>query len=608
MARDAVLVEHRLHFGRVAEGPRRAVPGHQPAGLPPHGHARRARRNARPAPFVAAHAAGRLAGADDRAGAHRLDHHPPLVQKLEVDERVGRHGEVGASVGLDRHRAQDPLVVEVVPGHARGLRAAAVPRLPGPKPLLRRLDHAQVLDRPAGNPLHPGPHVGVGQVEIAVPLGQVGPRGDGRRAVARRQRHRVVAAGGLAVEHHLVAEEVDQADAHLLALAGHARAEEVPLRKRIGVLVLDREVRVAVVVAFADPVDRAGRPRADDGRAAVEPQPAVDDGDRPPRPVVARGERGQQPFGAGDRPVVEHGAGGVRVITPVHGVVGAVGIDGPDALGVAEVAIDVLPAVVDHAAVGQQRRVPLVQRAVADLLDVGPVRLHHEQVAHDVPVAHAELGLPRGSEQDPPVGKVDRVDVGDAAVERELLQARPVGVHLVDVVVVLPVPPHREKDLAPVEADLDVARHALGHLQQRGDLAAPGEVDRLDRPAAREAARVDLARLEHRGRVVVVRAVLTAHHEHQRPAAHQRVGDQGLAAQRLQLGPEPLELLGCGAGGLLPEPIQASQVVAPAGVALAAGRGQVADRRTKRLGAGQVGPRGHAGRDDHQANQRDRRP
>ena len=64
-----------------------------------------------------------------------------------------------------------------------------------------------------------------------------------------------------------------------------------------------------------------------------------------------------------------------------------------------------------------------------------------------------------------------------------------------------------------------VSGDALGYFEQGSDPAAVAEVDRFHGGGAGEAAGVDLAGLEHGGRVVVVRLILTADHEQQRAAA-----------------------------------------------------------------------------------------
>ena len=589
VARDAVAIEDRLHLGDVVELARPAVPRLELAGRPLHGGRQVLGRHRRPAALVAAHASGRLAGPHDRAAPHRLDHHPPLVQELEIDERVGGHGEVGTAVGLDRHGAQDALVVEVVPGHAGRLGAgAAVPRQPGPEPFFGRFDHAQRLDRAPLDPFHGSASIDVGHVKSALVLCQVALRGQRRRRRPRGQRHGIEAAQPLGVQEHFVAEDVDEPQPGPLCFTDRPRAKKVFSGERIRVFVLRLDFLERIVVAHPDQPDRRGRPDLHHRRLAVETPPPVDHGQRPPGSVVAARKGGHEPLGAGDRPGVEHRTRAVCAVAPVDGRVGPVGTHAPHALGVAEVAVHVLPAVVQHPAVGRQRSVALVQRAVPDLMNVRSVGVHHEQVAHDVPVAHAILGLPRGSEEDAAVGQVDGVDVGDTRAERKLHQVPAVGADLIYVIVVLRVPPHREEDPAAVEADVGVASDSPGCIHQRGHLAAAAEIDPLHGPAALKLRRVDLARLEHRGRVVVVLPILVADHEQDRPAADQRVSRQGLAPQHGELLFQPGgRLVALGLLSLTLDLFEPGQVLSPPRIPVAESLDQIGDCRTKRIGAGQ---------------------
>ena len=208
--------------------------------------------------------------------------------------------------------------------------------------------------------------------------------------------------------------------------AGHPRAEEVLVARA------DRDLRTwastpreRVVVAHARP-GRSPRP----ARCATT-------GVRPSRPrrrsTMASAPQGRSwqeenvassQLRAGDRPGVEHRAGRVGVVAPVDGVVGAVGIDASRRPGRRRSCGRRIPSGRRGSRPsGSSDGVALVQRAVADLLDVGAVGVHREQVAHDVPVAHAVLRLAGRGEQDPAVGQVDRVDVGQAGAEGELRQA-----------------------------------------------------------------------------------------------------------------------------------------------------------------------------------------
>ena len=161
------------------------------------------------------------------------------------------------------------------------------------------------------------------------------------------------------------------------------------------------------------------------------------------------------------------------------------------------------------------------QRAVPDLLDVGPVGVHREQVAHDVPVAHAVLRLARRTEHDPIVRQVDRIDVRDPRAERQLPQPAAVRVHLVNVVVVRRVPAASKTPALAREMDVDVPGDARGAPPATCESShrRPKSIVRIALPP-RKLGRVDLAGLEHRLRVVMVRRILRPHHEDNRSSGH----------------------------------------------------------------------------------------
>ena len=355
---------------------------------------------------MATDAAQPLAALHHHAAPHGLDHHAVLVQDLEVEEGIRGGLEVGRAVLLDGGRAEDAFVAEVVPVHRRAVHPLPAPGGTGPEPFLGRLDDAQVLDRAGRDARHVRAAVHVGHVELPGPVLEVASTRDNGRARPPAQRHRVETALAFDVQQDLVAEDVEEIEAHPLALARRARAQEVLLAQRVGVLVLwihaleYVEAIVLLAVSVVNQVDGAVGPSAHDGRAAVKGAAAVDDGEGAPGPVVARAEHAHHLLRAGDDARVEHAAGRPRIVAPVHRVVGAVRKDRPKPLGVAEVAVHVLPAVVEDAAVGREAAVPLEQRALTDLVDVGAVGLHAEQVAHDVAVAHAVLRLARRGERD----------------------------------------------------------------------------------------------------------------------------------------------------------------------------------------------------------------
>ena len=74
---------------------------------------------------------------------------------------------------------------------------------------------------------------------------------------------------------------------------------------------------------------------------------------------------------------------------------GSVRINRPKSLCVAEIAVDVFPAVIENASIVQNSRVALKERAFGNLMDIGSVTVHLEQVAHDVAIAAAILRLAR---------------------------------------------------------------------------------------------------------------------------------------------------------------------------------------------------------------------
>ena len=104
---------------------------------------------------------------------------------------------------------------------------------------------------------------------------------------------------------------------------------------------------------------------------------------------------------------------------------------------------------------------PFEQCALSDLVNVGTVCLHTEQIGHDVPVAHAELGLARGGEHDIAVWQVQRVDIDDARLAGNLPEPRPIGLDFVKVVVVIDVFTEGKNDFFAVEMDIGIANTAL---------------------------------------------------------------------------------------------------------------------------------------------------
>jgi hypothetical protein len=161
----------------------------------------------------------------------------------------------------------------------------------------------------------------------------------------------------------------------------------------------------------------------------------------------------------------------------------------------------------------------------ADLMDVCPVRIHLEEIPHDVPVALAVFGLPGGAEHDLTVREIERIYVGNAFSEGELGKPAAIRVHFIDVVVVALVSPHGEKDFVAVKANVRIAHDTFGQPEQSPCLAAPAEINALQSAAAAKAACVDLVRLKHGGGGVMILFVLMADDVQDWLTAHERIAD-----------------------------------------------------------------------------------
>ena len=68
-----------------------------------------------------------LTGLNDRSAAHRLDHHAVFIQKLKIDERIGRNREIGGAILRHRNGSENAFVVEVVPVHRRRHSSLSLP-------------------------------------------------------------------------------------------------------------------------------------------------------------------------------------------------------------------------------------------------------------------------------------------------------------------------------------------------------------------------------------------------------------------------------------------------------------------------------------------------
>jgi hypothetical protein len=249
------------------------------------------------------------------------------------------------------------------------------------------------------------------------------------------------------------------------------------------------------------------------------------------------------------------------------------------------VAIDVFPAGVQHAAVGQDG---------GRILGEGAGGQHPDTVAvRAAPVEHGRLGeeaadpaiAAAGTEHDVAIGQVRRLDIVERPVGK-LPELAAVGVDLVQVVMAAAGLAVREQDFPAVVMDHRVANGAAGIVQQRHQLA--GAHVQFQQPAAVGAVdpqiRID-ARISEIGIVVAARIAA-------RPALGE---DDLLAAVELQAG----QKLGAAVGLLLATVgFQPFECFGPRGIAggdflvaeRAAPQGQLVDIAAK-PGAGGRGAR-----------------
>ena len=111
--------------------------------------------------------------------------------------------------------------------------------------------------------------------------------------------------------------------------------------------------------------------------------------DGSPRTGMACAHGADDKLCAGDLAGLQRSCRGVGVVTIEHRVLGAVGIDCPETLGIGKIAVHVFPAVINEAAVGHDRGMAFCKRADSDLIDPATVRVHCVEIVHDVLVAHA---------------------------------------------------------------------------------------------------------------------------------------------------------------------------------------------------------------------------
>ena len=139
---------------------------------------------------------------------------------------------------------------------------------------------------------------------------------------------------------------------------------------------------------------------------------------------------------AWDRLRLEAGVDSLRVVAKHDARVRSIGIAGPEPVVVRSRAVHVVPSGVDDAAVGQDRRVPLVGLVEGERSHVPAGRVHPVQRVRrqGLPriVTPPEPAATRGHEGDPAVPAGARIEIVVAALG-ELPQIRAVCVHRPDV-------------------------------------------------------------------------------------------------------------------------------------------------------------------------------
>jgi hypothetical protein len=202
------------HVGKIVEGfdsPRRS--GQQRR----TGRLRQRRPQTR---FVAAHAADGFARRDAHKALHPLHRQIMFVQRDKKQRSHRRHFEIGRSVRLDRHRAQDPGQRERASCAGRPHAAREVGRLG------QLLQNQQPLDLAASHALHVPALVDVAQQQPARAAVRVDARRDRRLARPRRQRTWFVAVQAVARERRAVDQLGGSLPVHQVqaAVVGHQKA------------------------------------------------------------------------------------------------------------------------------------------------------------------------------------------------------------------------------------------------------------------------------------------------------------------------------------------------------------------------------------------------
>ena len=189
------------------------------------------------------------------------------------------------------------------------------------------------------------------------------------------------------------------------------------------------------------------------------------------RHAVSGRKRGDDLAGAGNRLGVDHHDAGMLVAEVDHQR-RAVRIDRPEMMVQQLIAVDILPAHVQHAAVGQHPRRVFLFGVVGEHADVAAVGVAAVQRGHLGPPARHEPMAAAGAEDDAAVGRVDRLDVVVRSV-RQLPEIRRRRCRFRTGGTSRCRPAIREQNLPAVVMDLRIADPAVRIVQQDLQLAGP---------------------------------------------------------------------------------------------------------------------------------------
>ncbi|OQB79021.1 MAG: hypothetical protein BWX88_04983 [Planctomycetes bacterium ADurb.Bin126] len=587
VAAGAVAVEHGLDLVAEREAPRGSVEGRR-LGRRLGGRQRRLHRRGGVLRLVAAGARDALARHGGHPAPHELDGRPVGVQRLEGHRRAGGDAEAGRPVRVDRNRAQHEL------GIPRPVQPDAV-RL-GAHALVGELvaDDADGLDRAAGHAGQRGPGVDVGDGDLGVAAGGVDLVGDDRRARrgAKRERLEQGVALGLVDEHEVV-ERVCEVQAPGPIGGRLARDEEMAVAEREGVEELGPALGDGQVERSGQDGPPAGADELDGPLGAAAPAGRVEDHQvAHPRQLVVPADDGDDAGalrgqGAGE----EHRRRPVRPAAVVLQLLRAVGVGVEEDAAERVRDVHVFPAEIEQPPVGQGRRAPVVVLLHGELADapVAVAAVEVADVARAVDARHAgEAG--GGAEDDRLVRHVAGVVVVHVrlADRLDLAQVLAVGADLVD----LPPPAgrgHGEQQPLRVEVQVHVADESpIGGAVERGHLAARArgreEGDLVVVAGGLEAGIAEVVG----GQAEIALASL----DQQELGRQERIGQQGLVAQRREAGGKILGMsgrkahgrpsVGIGGGELVHELVvfllqclQALEELGPARVSRAERRDQV---------------------------------